>query len=90
MNHRKYSAVHTCPTVMNGSSTWQAPKYINMKKSATNTHPANRIPYTPIDEIANEYKLFVAPCYQLSKTSPFYWELDETSERGKCNGRKQL
>ena len=28
---------------MKGSSTWQAPKYISMKKLATNTQKANRI-----------------------------------------------
>lgn len=39
----KYNAVQIWPTKMNGSSTWQAPKYINMKKSATNTQKANRI-----------------------------------------------
>ena len=42
-NHKKYNAVHTCPTVMNGSSTWQAPKYINIPKLATKTQNANRI-----------------------------------------------
>lgn len=42
-NHPKYSAVQICPTVINGSSTWQAPKYIKAIKLATKTQKANRI-----------------------------------------------
>lgn len=42
-NQPKYKAVHTCPTVINGSSTWHAPRYIKAKKFATRTQNANRI-----------------------------------------------